>query len=237
MIEKAELEGKIKKGDTLIEVSSRNTGISLAAISLIKGYNLKIILPETASKERINILKMLKAELIFVKPEDWRDKAVKYGKMLAEENNWIMLNQYENQANVKAQEKTGKEILASLGEEIPDVFIAGIGTGGTITGISKILKNKFPNIKVIGILPEGKIEGLRGFEEFKPKILDLTLVDELIKIKEEIAVQATKDLIEQGLLMGVSSGAAFYLAKKYAEKGLKVVTIFPDGIEKYLSYI
>lgn len=240
MIEEAEKEGKLKKGDTLLEVSSGNTGIALASIALIKGYNMKVILPETASKERIQILKMLNAEIIFVKPEDWRDKAVRYGKELALKNGWIMLNQYENEANVTAHYKTGKEIIKTLESKkiVPDYFVAGIGTGGTITGIARVLKSRYPKIKIIGILPEGKIEGLRGFEEFKPKILDLSIVDKLVRVGEADAKNSVKDLISKhSLLIGMSSGAAYLIAKKYASRGGNVVTLFPDGIDKYLSYI
>jgi cysteine synthase A len=242
MIEAAEKEGKLKRGDTLIEVSSGNTGIALAAISLLKGYNLKVIIAENASKERIDLLMALGAEIIFVKPEDWRDKAVRFGKKLAEENGWIMLNQYENNANVLAHYTTAKEIISNLelSKIIPDYLIIGIGTGGTITGLAKLMKEKYPSLKVIGILPEDRIEGLRGFAEFKPPILDLSLVDELINVREFDAKESMKELAKKyGLLAGVSSGAAFHLSKIFATKfnEKNIVTLFPDGIEKYLSYI
>lgn len=241
MINEAERKGILNKDTTLIEVSSGNTGIALAAIALTKGYKMKVIIAENASPERITLLKSLGADIIFVKPEEWRDKAVKMGKELAKKNNWLMLNQYENKANVQAHYKTGKEIIKQLKTEkiIPDILIAGIGTGGTITGIATILKKKYPKIKVIGILPEDRIEGLRGFEEFKPPILDLSLVDEIIKVKGSEAKEAMEELIKKhGLLVGISSGAAFHLSKKLSEEGgKKIITLFPDGLDKYLSYI
>jgi cysteine synthase A len=123
---------------------------------------------------------------------------------------------------------------------IPDYLVIGIGTGGTITGIARVMKKKYPQIKVIGILPEDRIEGLRGFQEFKPPILDLSLVDELINVKEAKAKESMKQLVlKYGLLVGISSGAAFYLSKDLAIKfkGKNIVTLFPDGIEKYLSYM
>jgi len=241
MIEDAEKRGIIKKDATLIEVSSGNTGIALAAIALTKGYKMRVIIAKNASSERITLLKALGADIIFVEPEEWRDKAVKIGKELAKKNGWIMLNQYENEANVRAHHITGKEIINQLKAErvVPDIFVAGIGTGGTITGIATVLKKEYPNIKVIGILPEDRMEGLRGFEEFKPPILDLSLIDEIIKVKELDAKEAMKELVKNhGLLVGISSGAAFYLSKKLSEKGgKKIVTLFPDGLDKYLSYI
>jgi cysteine synthase A len=237
MIQDAEQKGILKKGDTLIEVSSGNTGISLAGISLLKGYHLNVILPNNASSDRVNILKGLGAEIIFVKPEDWRDKAISYGKELAKKNNWIMLNQYENEANVKAHYTTAEEILNQLGGRItPDFVVLGIGTGGTITGISKVLKQKFPKIKVIGIVPKDRIEGLRGFKEFKPPILDLSVIDKIVEVSEEEAIEGLRDLVmERRLSVGVSSGAAFFVSKKIAgkEEGTNIIALFPDGADRY----
>lgn len=233
MIEDAEEKGILKKGDTLIESSSGNTGIALASIALIKGYKMKVVLAESASQERVKLIKSLGAEIIFVKQDYGRAKTLELVKKLAEENNWVLLNQYENQANVRAHWKTAGEIIKQL-PVVPNYFVAGIGTGGTITGVSQILKKKYPNIKVIGIIPEDRIEGLKSFEDSKPGILDLSLIDEIVKVKEIEAKIGTQELVKKGLLVGVSSGAAYYVSKKL--KG-NIITIFPDGIDKYLSYI
>jgi len=243
MIVDAEKKGTIKIGDTLLEVSSGNTGIGLAGVSLLKGYNVKIMLPETASNERVNLLKKLGAEVIFYNTNDGRAKILQYAKELAKANNWKMLNQYENKANVEAHYKTAEEIIKQLTKNniIPDVLVLGIGTGGTITGISKILKEKFPKIKVIGIHPEDKIEGLRGFDDFKPPIMDSSLIDSIIKVSEGEAKSGMQELITKyGLLVGISSGAAFFVTKEIAqsfEGGKNIITLFPDGLDKYLSYI
>ena len=242
MIEKAEQEGILKKGDTLIETSSGNTGIALAAIGLLKGYKVRIMISTIASKERVNLLKFLGAEVIFYDHNAGRKVAIETAKKLVKQNNWVMLNQYENEANVMAQEDTANEILEAINLEniVPDYLVLGIGTGGTITGIAKVLKNKYSNLKVIGIIPEDKIEGIRDFRDINPKILDLSLVDEIIKITELQSRQAIGELAHKyGILSGFSSGAAFHISKSLANKfnGKNIITLFPDGMEKYLSYI
>lgn len=242
MIEKAEQSGILKKGDTLIETSSGNTGIALAAIGLLKGYKVKIMISTVASKERVNLLKFLGAEILFYDHKLGRKVAIETAKNLVEENGWIMLNQYENDANILAQEETAKEILEAINLEnkIPDYLVLGIGTGGTITGIAKILKNKFPTLRVIGIIPEDKIEGIRDFRDINPKILNLNLIDEIIKVSELESRNAIEELAHKyGILAGFSSGAAFHISKDIAIKsnGKNIITLFPDGIEKYLSYI
>jgi cysteine synthase A len=242
MILDAERKGILKKGDTLIETSSGNTGIGLAGIALIRGYKAKIMISDIASQERINLLKFLGAEVLFYSHIDGRGAAIEMAKKLAKENDWVMLHQYENESNVLAQEETAQEILESLEIEniIPDYLILGIGTGGTITGMSRIFKKKFPNIKVVGIIPAGKIEGIRDFRDINPKILNLNLIDEIIEVKEEDSRNSARELAQKyGLLLGFSSAAVYHLSKKIAEMedGKKIITLFPDGIEKYLSYI
>jgi len=237
MIEDAEKKGILKTGNTIIEASSGNTGISLAAIGKARGYKVIIVMPENASEERKSTLRKYNAKIIYVKPEYWREKAVNFVRELAEEKGYIFLNQYSNKANISAQEKTGKEILLQL-EKFnvePDFFIAGIGTGGTITGIAKILRKKFPEIKIIGIIPEkGKrIEGLRRFDDHKPEVLDLRLINKIVEVGENEAIKNTKKLIKRGVKVGVSSGAVYGIAKKL--KG-NIVTVFPDDLERYLSY-
>ena len=243
MIEMAEKEGKLKPGDTIIEVSSGNTGIGLAGFALLKKYNVKIMISTSASKERSSLLKFLGAEVLLYNHDEGRKKAIERAEKLAKDNGWFFINQYSNQANVLAHKNTAEEILASLAAEniIPDYLVLGIGTGGTITGISKIMKEKFPNLRVIGIIPEnsGKIDGIRDFRDINPKILDLNLVDNIEHISEEDSKQGVIELARvHGLLAGFSSGAAFIASKRIAEKEDKnIITIFPDGIEKYLSYI
>jgi cysteine synthase A len=242
MIEDAENRGVIMPGDTLLETSSGNTGIALAGISKIKGYKMIVLLPRTASPERLSILKRLGAVVLLYNPEDGRAKTLDYAKRLSAINGWKMLNQYENQANVQAHNKTGEEIILKLNEDkiIPDFLVLGIGTGGTITGISQIMKKEYPNLKIIGLVPEDRVEGLRGFDDFKPPILDLSLIDEIVKIKESEAKEGLSKLMnEYGISAGISSGAVFFASKQIAERedGKNIVTLFPDGIEKYLSYI
>jgi len=244
MIEKAEKEGILTKGKTIIEPTSGNTGIGLAMVAAFKGYKLKIVMPETMSIERRQMIKALGGELILVKKEEWRDGAIKFTKDLIKNNkDFVMLNQYENTANVKAHyEGTAPEIINDIKGKI-DIFVAGIGTGGTITGAGKRLKENYPNIKIIGVLPkpEGNIQGLKSIEEgYIPSILDLNIIDEKFIIEDENAFLMTKKLAqEEGIFVGPSSGAAMYAALKVAEK-LKqgnVVVIFPDRGEKYLSVL
>ena len=244
MIEKAEKEGILTKGKTIIEPTSGNTGIGLAMVAAFKGYKLKIVMPETMSIERRQMIKALGGELILVKKEEWRDGAIKFTKDLIKNNkDFVMLNQYENTANVKAHyEGTATEIINDVKGKI-DIFVAGIGTGGTITGAGKRLKENYPNVKIIGVLPkpEGNIQGLKSIEEgYIPPILDLNIIDEKFIIEDENAFLMTKKLAqEEGIFVGPSSGAAMYAALKVAEK-LKqgnVVVIFPDRGEKYLSVL
>lgn len=242
MIEKAEKEGILTKDKTIIEPTSGNTGIGLAMIAAIKGYKLKIVMPETMSIERRQMIGALGAELILVKKEDWRDGAIKFTKTLITKNkDFVMLNQYENEANVKAHyEGTGKEILKQVKGKI-DIFVAGIGTGGTISGVGKRLKEKYPKIKIIGVLPKpgSALQGLKSIEEgYIPPVLNLNIMDEKFIIEDEDAFLMTKKLArEEGIFVGPSSGAAMFVAQKRAEK-LKegnIVVIFPDRGEKYLS--
>ena len=242
MIEDAEKGGKLRSGDTILEVSSGNTGIGLAGFALLKGYNVKVMISTAASKERESLLKFLGAEVLLYDHDDGRKKAIENARALVEKNGWVMLNQYDNPTNVLAHENTAGEIIESLKSEnkIPDYLVLGIGTGGTITGISRILKKKFPGLKTIGIIPEGTIEGIRDFTDINPKILDLSLIDEIIRVKEEDSKNAVLELTRKyGLLMGFSSGAVYSISKKIAEKedGKTIITLFPDGIEKYLSYL
>jgi len=243
MIESAEKAGDLTKDRVIIEPTSGNTGISLAMISAFKGYRVKIVMPESMSIERRKILKAFGAELILVGKEDWREGAIKFTKQLVEKDpQLLMLNQFENQANPRVHyQTTGNEILKQLKGIRIDYFIAGIGTGGTITGTGKRLKEKFPEIKIIGVEPSigEQIQGLKSLKEgYVPPVLSLKVVDKIKIVSEKQAIKFARLLAKkEGLFVGMSSGAAmagvFDLAKKI-KKGV-IVTIFPDGGEKYLS--
>ena len=242
MVEKAERDGVLFKGKIILESTSGNTGISLAMVGAVKGYKVKIVMPEIMSIERQKILKAFGAELILVKKEDWRDAAIKFTKELAKKDkNLVLLNQYENEANVMAHyETTGKEILEQLKEKQIDIFVAGIGTGGTIMGVGRKLKEKYPNLKIIGVEPrvETEIEGLRSTEEYLPPILNFKEIDQRIIIEDEDAFLTTKEIIKkEGIFVGISSGAALYVAIQKAKEMISgnIVVIFPDRGEKYLS--
>lgn len=243
MIERAEKEGKLKKGMTIIEPTSGNTGISLAMIGAIKGYKIKIVMPKSMSIEKRKILKALGAELILIDDKKWRGEAIIFAKKLAKEKDYFLLNQFENPVNVLAHyETTGREIIEQTKGKI-DMFIAGIGTGGTIVGVGKRLKEFNPKIKIVGVEPylNSKIQGLKNFSDsdYKPPVLNFSVIDEIERIHDRDAFKMTKELAKkEGLFMGFSSGAVMYIAIKKAKelgKNKTIVVLFPDGGEKYLS--
>ena len=251
MIEYAEKTGALKKGKTIIECTSGNTGIGIAMVAAIKGYKAAIIMPESMSMERRKMIKSFGAELILVKPEMWRDGAVALMKeMVAKDKKLVPLNQFDNEQNCRAHYRTtGKEILKQAAGKI-DYVVAGLGTGGTITGISRRIREKYPEARVIGIQPylDEKIEGLRSVKSgMIPGILKPclpcadhkgTLIDIVIEIHEKDAFTTARRLArEEGIFAGASSGAAMFAAAKYARKMERgtIVTIFPDRGEKYLS--
>lgn len=251
MIEYAEKSGALKKGKTIIECTSGNTGIGIAMVAAIKGYKCKIILPESMSVERRKMIKAFGAELIMVKPEMWRDGATAMMRqMAAKDKSLVMLNQFDNEQNCLAHyHTTGKEIIKQIKTKI-DYLIFGLGTGGTITGVARRLRRKYPNIKVVGIQPYigEKIEGLRSIKSGAiPKILEPCLpcgdrkkhlIDIVIDIHEKDASRTARDLAKkEGIFVGQSSGAAMFAATKYAKKMKQgvIVTLFPDRGEKYFS--
>jgi cysteine synthase len=243
MIESAEEKGVLNKKKIIIEPTSGNTGISLAMIAAVKGYKIKIVMPKSMSIERRKILKAFGADLILVKDEEWRDAAIRFTKdLLKKDSRLIMLNQYENPANPEIHYRTtGREILNQLKGIKIDYFVAGIGTGGTITGVAKRLKEKFPNLKVIGIEPKinGQIQGLKSPREgYIPPVLDFSLIDKRKIIADKTAVKFTHLLAKkEGIFVGISSGAVMACVYNLAKKIKKavIVTIFPDGGERYLS--
>ncbi|MGL5348484.1 MAG: cysteine synthase A [Peptostreptococcaceae bacterium] len=248
MIDGLEKEGKLEKGDVLVEASSGNTGIALAMIGKIKGYEVIIVMPETMSIERRMLMSAYGAKLILTSGDKGMSGAVEVANQLLEENsNYKSLSQFDNIDNINGHYKTtGVEIY----KDIPDIdiFICGVGTGGTISGVAKYLKEKNPNIKIVAIEPKNspKIsQGISGKHKiqgigagFIPKNYDDSLVDEVIVISDEEAFDTVKLLAEkEGILVGISSGANVYgallMSKLYPDK--KIVTVAPDGVEKYMS--
>ena len=249
MIEAAERDGLLKEGYTIVEPTSGNTGIALALIGKLKGYNVVITMPDTMSVERRAILKAYGAELILTDGAKGMKGAIEKAEELVRENSTYFLpQQFNNKANPeKHYETTAKEILDDFKEL--DVFVAGVGTAGTLSGVGKRLKENFKNVKVVAVEPEasavlsgeqpGKhiIQGIGA--GFIPGNYENDIVDEVIKISNDEALEFSKYLSkEEGLFLGISSGAniaaAYKLAKKLG-KGKKILTISPDGGEKYLS--
>ncbi len=249
MIEAAEKEGVLKPGDTIIEPTSGNTGIGLAMVAAAKGYKAILVMPDTMSMERRNLLRAYGAELILTPGADGMKGAIAKSEELQKENGYFMPQQFNNEANVEVHERTtGKEIVEQMSDGL-DAFVAGIGTGGTISGAGKVLKEKFENIKIYAVEPSAspilsggnpgphKIQGLGA--GFVPKILDTKIYDEIIKIENDEAFETSRLVAKtNGILGGISAGAAVAAAKKVAKelgKGKKVLAIIPDNGERYLS--
>ncbi|MFH1722810.1 MAG: cysteine synthase A [Candidatus Altiarchaeota archaeon] len=249
MIEEAEKEGILKPESVIVEPTSGNTGIGLAMVAAVKGYKLKLTMPDTMSLERRKILSALGAELILTPGAKGMKGAIeKADELGAEDGNVFIPQQFKNKANVKAhKETTAQELLREV--ETFDAFVSGIGTGGTITGVASVLKEKLPNAKFIAVEPEGssvisggspgphKIQGIGA--GFIPDILEVELIDETIKVSNENAFATSERLAkEEGLLVGISSGAAAWAALQVAKKlgkGKRVVVVLPDTGERYLS--
>lgn len=249
MIEAAEKEGFLKKGGTIVEPTSGNTGISLALIGRTKGYNVIITMPESVSVERRAILKALGAELILIEAAKGMKGAIAEAERIVAENpGYFLPQQFKNKANPqKHYETTGEEIIKDF--DSLDAFVSGVGTAGTLSGAGKKLKEAFPNIKLIAVEPSnspvlsggepGKhiLQGLGA--GFVPENYNSEIVDEIIQISDDKAVEFGKRAAkEAGLFLGISSGAAIAAAYEVAKKlgkGKKVLAISPDGGEKYLS--
>lgn len=242
MIEKAEQEGKLTKDKTIIEATSGNTGIALAWLGHYKGYKVTIVMPDSMSMERRQLLKFYKAELILTDGAYGVTGAVDTARELAaKDEQYFMPDQFSNPANPLAHyETTGTEILNDFPYDKIDVLIAGIGTGGTIVGVARKLKEKYPNIKVIGVEPPPRdsIQGLRCLEDYVPPILDLNLIDERGIVTSKQATEYTRQLLEkEGIFAGQSSGAVIYKAIKVAKEMDEgnIVVVLADGGWKYLS--
>ena len=250
MVEAAEKDGRLKAGDTIVEPTSGNTGIGLAMVGAAKGYPVVIVMPDTMSIERRKLMQAYGAKLILTPGAEGMKGAIAKAEALAKENGWFLPLQFENMANPQIHEETtGPEIIADFKESGLDAFVAGIGTGGTLTGAGRALKKAFPEIKIYAVEPaesavlEGKQPGphkIQGIGAgFIPDTLDTKVYDEALPITSDDAI-ATARLVgeKEGFLVGISSGAAIAAAIQVAQKlgtGHKVVAVVPDNGERYLS--
>ena len=248
MVENLEKNGLLKKGDVLVEATSGNTGIALSMIGSLKGYKVIIVMPETMSVERRTLMKAYGAKLILTDGSlGMKGSIEKMNKLLSENSNYISLKQFDNEYNPLAHyETTGVEIYNQV-KDI-DIFVCGVGTGGTISGVGKYLKEQNPNIKVVAVEPEGspvisknkkgshKIQGIGA--GFIPKNYNKNVVDEVMTITDEESYKGVRIMAQkEGILVGISSGANIYAALKLCEMypDKKIVTVAPDGIDKYMS--
>jgi cysteine synthase A len=249
IIEAAEREGELREGYTIVEASSGNTGISLAMCAAIKGYKMIVVMPKNMSKERVQIIKALGAELVLTSQSGSLQEAIEEAEKIAQRPRTFLARQFSNINNIKAQEKTGEEILRQIG--VVDAVVAGIGTGGTLMGISNVLKKANPELRRIAVEPEEaavmfggsdvrirehKIQGIG--DGFIPKLVEMSNIDEVVTISSEVAIDMARRLSkEYGLMVGISSGANMSVALEIAKRKDmdKVVTVLPDRAERYLS--
>ena len=249
MIEDAEKKGLLKEGDTIIEPTSGNTGIGLAMVAAAKGYKAILVMPETMSVERRNLLRAYGAELVLTPGPEGMGGAIRKATELAKEHGYFIPQQFKNQSNPEIHRlTTGPEIIEQMGDQL-DAFIAGIGTGGTITGAGEVLKEAYKDIKIYAVEPADspvlsggkpgphKIQGIGA--GFVPETLDVEVYDEIIQVKTEQAFEYARRVAkEEGILVGISSGAVIYAATEVAKKlgkGKKVLVIIPSNGERYLS--
>lgn len=251
MITDAEEKGLLKPGALIIEPTSGNTGVGLAWVASVKGYRLILTMPETMSLERRNILKALGAELVLTPGSEGMGGAIRKAQEIqAATPGSLILQQFENPANPLAHERTTAEEIWQDTDGKIDIFVAAVGTGGTLTGTARGLKKKNPNIRIVAVEPAGspvlsggkagphKIQGIGA--GFIPKILDTSLIDQVIPVTDEDAMRTSRELsATEGLLVGISSGAAAFaareIAKDEANQGKRIVVLLPDTGERYLS--
>jgi cysteine synthase A len=249
MVEAAEKSGLLQEGDTIIEPTSGNTGIGLAMVAAAKGYKAILVMPETMSLERRNLLRAYGADLVLTPGPDGMKGAIAKAEELVKEHGYFMPQQFKNEANPEVHKNTtGKEIVEQMGDQL-DAFISGIGTGGTITGVGGVLREKYPNIKIYAVEPADspvlsggkpgphKLQGIGA--GFVPDVLNTELYDKVIQVGTEDAFEyARRTAKEEGILGGISSGAAIFAAVQVAKElgeGKKVLAIIPDNGERYFS--
>ncbi len=253
MIEDAEQKGILKPGATIIEPTSGNTGVGLALVSAVRGYHLILTMPETMSVERRNLVKAYGAEVRLTSGKDGMAGAIRAAEELRDSiPGSVILQQFENPANpAKHYATTGVEVWNDTDGQV-DVFVAGVGTGGTISGVGKYLKEKNPNVKIVAVEPASsavlngqpsgphKIQGIGA--GFVPKTYDAKVIDEVLDVENDDAIRTGREIAQQeGLLVGISAGAALYAAIQVAKRpenaGKKIVALLPDTGERYLSTV
>lgn len=247
IVEGAERRGHLKAGYSIVEASSGNTGISLAMVAAVKGYQMIVVMPENMSEERKQMMTALGAELILTSRSGSLREAIEKAEEIGKKPRTFLTRQFSNPDNIAAQEKAGREILEQIG--VVDVVVAGVGTGGTLMGISNVMKEANPNTRVVAVEPEEatvmfggsdtriKEHQIQGIGDgFIPQLMDMARVDDLITVSSEEAVGMARRLCrEHGLMVGISSGANVVAALKESEEYDRVVTVLPDRAERYLS--
>jgi cysteine synthase A len=248
MVDAAEEAGLLEPGGTIVEPTSGNTGIGLATVAAVKGYHLILVMPEGVSVERSALLRAYGAEVVLTPGEKGMKGAIATAEELARQHGYVMPLQFSNPANPEIHRRTtAVEILSQIGHL--DAFVAGVGTGGTITGVGEVLKDALPGVEIVAVEPAGspvlsggrpgkhKIQGIGA--GFVPEVLNIDIIDQIIQVTDEEAAATARRLArEEGILAGISSGAAAWAAVQVAQRlgeGRTVVTLLPDTGERYLS--